>query len=141
MAVNTGLGRDQSENLATAISAPPSLYDVGYVDEALPAGVDNAQHDEELDEGGARAWLSILGSFLVYFASFGVANSFGYFQTFYQLDYLKDYTPSVISFIGTIQITLLYLTGSIAGALFDSYGLKVRAPHPHICTIIQYPAV
>ena len=31
-------------------------------------------------EGGTWAWLAVLGSFLVYFASFGVINSFGTFQ-------------------------------------------------------------
>ena len=81
--------------------------------------------DDEYPEGGALAWLAIAGSFLVYFASFGVVNSFGFFQTFYQKDYLKNYSPSVISFIGTLQITLMYLSGSVAGALFDVYGSKV----------------
>lgn len=82
--------------------------------------------DVEYTEGGAQAWLAIAGSFLVYFASFGVVNSFGFFQTLYQQDYLKSYSPSVISFIGTLQITLMYLSGSVAGALFDVYGPKVR---------------
>lgn len=81
--------------------------------------------DDDYPEGGAQAWLAITGSFLVYFASFGVVNSFGFFQTFYQQDYLKNYSPSVISFIGTLQITLMYLSGSVAGALFDVYGSKV----------------
>lgn len=81
--------------------------------------------NDEYPEGGAQAWLAIAGSFLVYFASFGVVNSFGFFQTFYQQDYLKNYSPSVISFIGTLQITLMYLSGSVAGALFDVYGSKV----------------
>lgn len=83
------------------------------------------EDDDEYPEGGAQAWLAIAGSFLVYFASFGVVNSFGFFQTFYQQDYLKNYSPSVISFIGTLQITLMYLSGSVAGALFDVYGSKV----------------
>lgn len=81
--------------------------------------------DDDYPEGGAQAWLAIAGSFLVYFASFGVVNSFGFFQTFYQQEYLKKYPPSVISFIGTLQITLMYLSGSVAGALFDLYGPKV----------------
>ncbi|KAF9878019.1 hypothetical protein CkaCkLH20_04595 [Colletotrichum karsti] len=81
--------------------------------------------DEDIyPEGGKKAWLSVLGSFLVYFASFGVVNSFGFFQTFYQHEYLSNYSPSTISFIGTLQITLLYLSGSVAGALFDLYGPK-----------------
>lgn len=77
-------------------------------------------------EGGLHAWLTVVGSALVYFASFGFMNSFGYFQDFYQLHYLVDYSPSTIAFIGTLQISLMYVVGPVAGALFDSYGLKVR---------------
>lgn len=139
--VDPELGQDLSGN--PAAKAAPLSHEALSVTKALPAtgsssaskqrdsdgnendGTVNAEEDG--DEGDVRAWLAILGSFLVYFASFGVANSFGYFQTFYQLEYLPDSSPSVISFIGTIQITLLYLTGSVAGALFDSYGFKVRA--------------
>lgn len=134
MAVDPGLGRDQSETRATA---PPS-HDVNVIPtvegpaaaatgRSINAPICDRDEDDNVadEEGGVRAWLAILGSFLVYFASFGVANSFGYFQTFYQTEYLQQYSPSVISLIGTIQITLLYLTGSIAGALFDAYGLKV----------------
>lgn len=93
--------------------------------------------DDEYPEGGAQAWLAIAGSFLVYFASFGVVNSFGFFQTFYQQDYLKHYSPSVISFIGTLQITLMYLSGSVAGALFDVYGSKVCQSIPFNRRILQ----
>ena len=41
------------------------------------AGVDE---EPEFPEGGLQAWLAVTGSFLVYFASFGVINSFGTFQ-------------------------------------------------------------
>ncbi|ETS74031.1 hypothetical protein PFICI_13897 [Pestalotiopsis fici W106-1] len=81
----------------------------------------------ESSEGGKQAWLAVAGSFLVYFASFGVVNSFGYFQNFYQQEYLQDSSPSTISFIGTLQITLMYLSGAPAGALFDLYGSKAMA--------------
>ncbi|KAH7050049.1 major facilitator superfamily domain-containing protein [Macrophomina phaseolina] len=79
-------------------------------------------------EGGLHAWLTVVGSALVYFASFGFMNSFGYFQDFYQLHYLVDYSPSTIAFIGTLQISLMYVVGPVAGALFDSYGLKWLYP-------------
>jgi hypothetical protein len=83
-------------------------------------------HDHlELHEGGTRAWLTVVGSALVYFASFGFMNSFGYFQDFYQNDYYPRYTASTIAFIGTLQISLMYIVGPVAGALFDSYGIKV----------------
>ena len=77
-------------------------------------------------EGGVEAWLTVAGSALVYFASFGFINSFGFFQDYYQLHFLSNYAPSTVAFIGTLQITLLYIISPIAGALFDAFGLKVR---------------
>lgn len=84
----------------------------------------NELHDRK-KEGGAEAWLTVAGSALVYFASFGFINSFGFFQDYYQLDFLSNYAPSTIAFIGTLQITLMYVMGPVAGALFDAFGLKV----------------
>ncbi len=75
---------------------------------------EEASTTEEEQEGGLRAWLSVAGSFLVYSASFGVVNSFGFFQSYYQLDLLSTYPPSEIALIGTLQITLMYLSGSVA---------------------------
>ena len=76
-------------------------------------------------EGGAHAWLTVIGSCLIYFACFGIINSFGFFQTYYQKDFLKDVSASTISFIGTIQILLLNVLAAPAGSIFDAYGLKV----------------
>lgn len=76
-------------------------------------------------EGGVDAWLTVAGSALVYFASFGFINTFGFFQDYYLSSFLSNYAPSTVAFIGTLQITLLYLFGPVAGALFDALGLKV----------------
>ncbi|KAL1617882.1 hypothetical protein SLS56_010804 [Neofusicoccum ribis] len=83
--------------------------------------------DEELEplsDGSVQGWLTVLGSALVYFASFGFTNSFGFFQDYYQTHYLPDTPPSTIAFIGTLQTSLMYVVGPIAGALFDAYGLR-----------------
>jgi len=91
----------------------------------LPFDVEVAVPSEAEQEGGFQAWLTVAGSFLVYFASFGVINSFGFFQSYYQQITLSTYPPSAIALIGTLQITLMSLSGSVAGVLFDTYGLKV----------------
>lgn len=83
-------------------------------------------------EGDTEAWLTVAGSTLVYFASFGFINSFGFFQDYYQLHFLSHYAPSTVAFIGTLQITLLYLIGPVAGALFDVFGLKVCLPRAQV---------
>jgi MFS family permease len=46
-------------------------------------------------------------------------NAFGVFQTFYQLDFLRSYSPSSIAWIGSTQAFLLFLVSLAAGPLFD----------------------
>ncbi len=47
--------------------------------------------EPDFPEGGLQAWLAVLGSFLVYFASFGIINSFGAFQVHFILLLIKTY--------------------------------------------------
>ncbi|TID25729.1 mfs general substrate transporter [Venturia nashicola] len=84
--------------------------------------MDESRH--QIKEHSFKGWCLILGSALVYFTCFGFMNSFGYFEEFYHREYLSQYTPSTIAFIGTLQITLMYLLGGLAGGLFDAFGLK-----------------
>lgn len=81
--------------------------------------------EDQKTEGGIEAWLTVAGSALVFFASFGFINTFGFFQNYYLLSFLSNYPSSTVAFIGTLQITLLYLLSPVAGALFDAFGLKV----------------
>jgi MCP family monocarboxylic acid transporter-like MFS transporter 10 len=81
-------------------------------------------------EGGCTAWLTVLGSILVYYASFGIMNSFGFFQDYYSNDFLKETSASTIAFVGTLQMCLMNLLAAISGALCDRYGVKVRV-HPN----------
>lgn len=61
----------------------------------------------------------ILGTFCVFFITWGGASSFGAYQAFYQRDLLAEHTPSVIAWIGTVQISLMGFTGIVSGALYD----------------------
>jgi hypothetical protein len=88
-------------------------------------------------ESNFCAWLTVVGSSLVYFASFGIINSFGFFQAYYETNLLVGVPASTISFVGTVQLTLMNLLAAPAGSLFDCYGLKVLHPlttstHPPI---------
>ncbi|CAI9632382.1 unnamed protein product [Alternaria burnsii] len=75
-------------------------------------------------DGGHAAWLTVAGSILVYYASFGVMNSFGFFQNYYSSDFLKQTPPSTIAFIGTLQMALMNLLAALSGALCDRYGVR-----------------
>ncbi|KAG2027720.1 hypothetical protein GB937_000161 [Aspergillus fischeri] len=67
--------------------------------------------------GGLQAWLQVAG---------GTVNTFGVFQTYYEIGLVKDQSSSNISWIGAIQAFLLLVVGVITGPLYDSgyfYGL------------------
>lgn len=70
-------------------------------------------------DGGTIAWLQVLGSFLINVNNWGLVNSFGVYQTFYQVEYLQGHLPSSIAWIDTVQETLLLVVGVVSGPLFD----------------------
>ncbi|KAI1391906.1 major facilitator superfamily domain-containing protein [Hypoxylon trugodes] len=75
-------------------------------------------------DGGMRAWLVVAGGFINYCATFGLLNSFGTFQTFYQEGYLAGSSASAISWIGSVQLFLLFIGGMVIGPAFDKYGAR-----------------
>ncbi|TKA32936.1 hypothetical protein B0A50_01162 [Salinomyces thailandicus] len=72
-----------------------------------------------IQDGGTRAWLQVVGSFLVFANLWGLPFAFGSFQTYYQLDYLPNKSASSISWIGTVSTFLLIVIGVFTGPLFD----------------------
>ncbi|KAL2001856.1 hypothetical protein VTN02DRAFT_1121 [Thermoascus thermophilus] len=77
---------------------------------------------ESPSDGGLRAWLVVLGGFLAYFATFGLLNTFGTFQAYYQKKMLPDTSGSVISWIGSLQVFILFIGGLVIGPMYDRYG-------------------
>lgn len=53
-------------------------------------------------------------------ASWGLINSFGVYQTYYETDLLRSSTSSDISWIGSLQGALLNMGGLVSGPLFDA---------------------
>jgi len=75
--------------------------------------------DDDFPDGGLRAWLVVVGCFCNAFATVGYVTSWGTFQAYYEVTLLKQYTPSTISWIGSIQYSLIFLPGLVVGRLFD----------------------
>ncbi|KAJ7626267.1 MFS general substrate transporter [Mycena polygramma] len=73
-----------------------------------------------MDEGGWRAWMTVVGAALALFSTFGVALAFGVFQDFYTREYLSEKTPSDISWIGSTQLFLDFAIGLPSGRLHDA---------------------
>ncbi|KAL7800587.1 major facilitator superfamily domain-containing protein [Trichoderma afarasin] len=80
-------------------------------------GYDNTKDDYDT---GVTAWLQVLGSFFLYFNSWGIINAFGVFETYYEQQILSHMSPSAIAWIGSIQSALLMVVGVISGPLFDA---------------------
>ncbi|KZT63237.1 MFS general substrate transporter [Daedalea quercina L-15889] len=70
-----------------------------------------------IPDGGLRAWLSVLGGFLICTTTFGYSNSFGVYQDYYVLSGASS--SSNISWIGSIQLFFMFAMGLPAGKLFD----------------------
>jgi len=73
-----------------------------------------------IPNGGLRAWLQVVGSFFLFFNSWGIINTFGVYQTYYETDILSNESPSTISWIGSMQAFLLMLVGALTGPVYDA---------------------
>ena len=54
------------------------------------------------------------------FNSWGVINTFGSYQAYYETDLLTSSSPSSISWIGSIQAFLLLFIGALTGPIYDA---------------------
>lgn len=70
-------------------------------------------------DGGLVAWLQVAGSWVLFFNTFGLINTFGVYQTYYESGQLFQSTSSNISWIGSIQAYIIFFVGTLTGPLFD----------------------
>ena len=69
-------------------------------------------------DGGLRAWTQVLVGHLVVFNSWGYISSYGVFQAYYTTT-LKQ-SPSDISWVGSVQIFLIYFLSTFSGRAMDA---------------------
>jgi MFS family permease len=69
-------------------------------------------------DGGLLAWLQALAGHLVIFNTWGFVASFGVFQTYYTTN--LGHPPSDISWVGSVQIFLLFFIGTFSGRALDA---------------------
>ncbi|KAJ5308702.1 hypothetical protein N7508_004081 [Penicillium antarcticum] len=69
---------------------------------------------------GLKQWLQVLGSFFLFFNSWGVINTWGAYQSYYEQELLVGTSSSTIAWIGSLQSFLLMMVGAITGPLFDA---------------------
>jgi MFS family permease len=81
-------------------------------------------------DGGIKAWTQAVLVHLVIFNTWGYVNSFGLFQTYYTTILLPSHnshpsSPSAVSWIGSIQIFLLFFIGTFSGRATDAGFFKL----------------
>ncbi|KAH8590703.1 MFS transporter, MCP family, solute carrier family 16, member 10 [Bisporella sp. PMI_857] len=82
--------------------------------------VQNPENGDPAPSSNLLACLQVLGAFFMMFNSWGVANTFGAFQIYYEGAILSDQSPSNISWIGSIQAFLLLFVGGLCtGQIYD----------------------
>lgn len=93
----------------------------GHLESFQGTQVAKPSADEDLDsmpEGGLQAWTQVLASHLLLFNTWGYVNSYGVFQTYYTNT--LHIPLSAISWIGSIQIFLLFFVSTLSGRLADA---------------------
>jgi hypothetical protein len=61
-------------------------------------------------EGGIAGWATVFGAFWGLFATFGQLNAFGSYQAYYIQHQLSHYSPSDVSWIGSIQLWVFFFS-------------------------------
>ncbi|KAF2094341.1 MFS general substrate transporter [Rhizodiscina lignyota] len=70
-------------------------------------------------DGGTIAWIQVLSGWCLFFNSYGLLNSFGAFQKYYQSHLLEGSSASNISWIGTLQSCFILYGTIYSGPLYD----------------------
>ncbi|KAF9460382.1 major facilitator superfamily domain-containing protein [Collybia nuda] len=94
---------------------------VGTVADETKTESENTLPNPTPPDGGGRAWSVLLGVWITQFVTLGCSNSYGVYNDFYVRVYLKDsFTSSQISWIGSVQLLLVFASGLFAGRAFDA---------------------
>ncbi|GMK59453.1 hypothetical protein CspeluHIS016_0800590 [Cutaneotrichosporon spelunceum] len=75
-------------------------------------------------EPGWEGWLNVVGSVAINMICYGMTQSFGVFQQYYEKELLPGESAMAISWVGAINSALCPMLGCISGPLFDSGYLK-----------------
>ncbi|KAI9725894.1 MAG: hypothetical protein M1834_009457 [Cirrosporium novae-zelandiae] len=85
-----------------------------------PHDQSSASNVDSVPDGGFLAWLQVVGAFFLFFNTWGIINSYGAYQTYYEEDLLMSSDSSAISWIGSIQSFLIMFIGAGTGPLYDA---------------------
>ncbi|KAJ2891665.1 MFS monocarboxylate [Zalerion maritima] len=113
-----GQPSDSESSLETASVVPAPEPPAETSNNSTAANGRISKGGSDIPDGGLNAWLQVLGSFVVLFNTWGLINTFGVYQTWYE-ENLEGPSSSDISWVGSLQGGLLMLSGLISGPLYD----------------------
>ncbi|TLS22480.1 uncharacterized protein PpBr36_09705, partial [Pyricularia pennisetigena] len=80
------------------------------------------EEEETYPEGGLRAWLVVLGSWMALVSSLGLMNTIGVLQSYVAQNQLSSYSEGTVGWIFSIYTFLSFGMGLYIGPIFDKYG-------------------
>lgn len=120
------LSDKETATVTTYVDAVPSTPEAksAVEDRSSPSDSQASLDVTAYPDGGLKAWLTVFGAVLALFCC-GQLTAFGAFQTWYAQNQLRDLPASTISWIGSLQLWILYFSVS---ALAPYYAAEDR-PH------------
>jgi len=120
------LSRAESQSTETAtnnlpehkVEAGADLEAAGQIPKAVVGGINPA----DFPDGGLEAWLVVFGGWCCLFCSFGWVNCIGIFQEYYQQNLLVEFSSSIVSWIPSLEVFMMFFGGPFFGKISDSYG-------------------
>nr|QFR37075.1 MFS transporter [Cyberlindnera americana] len=98
------------------------------LEESITKEVERNEFTVELDQNefpeGGRGWLVILGCICCSLMTFGVINSYGAFQTYYETDYFPNVPSMKLSIIGGCQPSIMYFLTPLSLPMIDVFGIR-----------------
>ncbi|KAF3038993.1 hypothetical protein E8E12_004562 [Didymella heteroderae] len=86
---------------------------------------DNDEDESDYPEGGATAWLVVLGAWCAMIPSMGLLNTVGVLQAWVSEHQLHGYSESNIGWIFSAYAFFLYIGGAQVGPIFDAHDIRV----------------
>jgi len=104
----------------SGLSSTVTLRDNDHaLKEVIPPEVIGVDLFKPVDSTKAVPILTLTGAWIIQFCTFGYVNAFGVYQDYYTREFLVDSSASDISWIGSLQLFLMYAAGIFVGRAFD----------------------
>jgi MFS transporter len=98
-------------------------------------GTNDLDADQDFPEGGLRAWLVVLGSWLASFGALGISNTMGTIHAYVSEHQLAEYSEGSIGWIFSLYMFLAFFCGIYIGPIFDRYGPKWLIAAGTVCVV------